>query len=200
MLFIHFTPPVQLGRVVVRIRQSDGESPCFKHEGDRYKGDEALLGIKGTVKLVAGRQYVFSLQLPKSCQIVGAAADGGTGAQGAAGAGEGGAAAPVAERYIQVRKSGSEEAESFRVREDEKGNQCFEWTNSFAPCKNKERQVVKLSFMVDKTESKMELPILVKTYKEDDSSAKSGKPLLFLTYTMEPNLMLAYDLKGLDFS
>jgi len=187
----------QSEKVVVRIHQSGGGSPSFKHEGDRYKGDEALLGIKGTVKLVAGVKYVFSLQLPKSCQIVGDVPPAGAGAAEATSEGNGPAAT---DRRIQVRKSGSEEAESFQVKEDEKGNQCFEWTNTFVPCKNKERQVVKLSFMVDKTESKMELPILVKTYKEGDSGARSGNPLNFLTYTMEPNLMLAYDLKGLTFS
>ena len=169
-------------RVVLRVREAaGGEGVHYKHEGERYVGKNAQAAASDaharvTLKLAAGKRYVFSLALPSGLEIKDANEAG--------------------DKEVQILKDSDEEAEAVKVFSDEKNkaNQCVEWTNTMAPCANTQRQVLRLC-LVTEQELKMDLPILVKTYKETDTKGlRNGKPLMYANYKLKPNLKLAYDL------
>ena len=131
---------------------------------------------------MTGHKYLFLLGLPKACQIKPANEQG--------------------DKYIQLVQGEDEEAISLKVTEDDsQKNQSFEWTNSFPPCQNKERQIIRLSFLLEQNEYKLNVPILVKTYNKGEvKGLRNGKSLSCITFKMEPNLKLGYDLHQVEFS
>ena len=99
-------------------------------------------------------------------------------------------------------QGGEEEAASIRIKEDESNkNHSFEWTNSFPVCENKARQAIRLSFLVEENEFKINIPVLVKTYPPGEvKRLRNGKALSFINYKIEPNLQMGYDIKAVEFS
>lgn len=152
--------------------------PHFKHEGERFtgQGEEGQKHAGGTLKLAAGKAYVFSLNLPKDFEI-----------KEVKGARE--------VQVVKVSPSGQEEFESVKVKTDESTrHELIEWTNTFEPCPSKQRQTLKLSLMTA-DHFKMTLPLQVKTYKESNAKGLvNGNPLLYINYKFEPTMQLKYNL------
>jgi hypothetical protein len=176
--------------IQVRIRDAEtNECVHFKHDGNRFDSIGGVSGAAGgsggsnpgTVKLVAGHKYFFSLGLPKACQIKSENEQG--------------------DKYVQLKKDGDEEAFPMKVEEDEsQKNQRFTWTNSFVACQNKERQVIRLSFILEENEFQLSIPVLLKTYNKGDTKGlRNGKSLSCITFKMEPNIKMGYEVKEVEF-